>query len=60
MTDQEKDPAAQAMVAKRWAKTTPAQRKQLAKQLNEARWGAAGDKKAGKKKVDAKASKRKV
>jgi hypothetical protein len=47
MTDEEKDPIAQAMVAKRWAKTSAAQRKQVAQILNEARW--AGHKKAGGK-----------
>jgi hypothetical protein len=38
MSDEEKDAAAQSMVAKRWAKTTPKQRSELAKKLNAARW----------------------
>lgn len=49
MADQDKDPVAQAMAAKRWAKASPAQRKQVGKVLNEARW--AGHDKAGKKKA---------
>jgi hypothetical protein len=34
----EKDPAAQAMVRKRWDKTTAKQRSELARRLNAARW----------------------
>lgn len=46
MTDETaKDPAAQSMAEKRWAKTTKAQRSQVAKDLNAARW--AGHVKAG-------------
>lgn len=55
VADEEKDPVAQAMAAKRWAKTTASQRKQVAKTLNEARW--AGHKKAKAKKKGAKARK---
>ena len=36
----EKDPVAQAMVRKRWAKTTAQQRSEVARKLNEARWGS--------------------
>ena len=39
MSDEEKDAAAQSMAAKRWAKTTPNQRSEVARKLNEARWG---------------------
>jgi hypothetical protein len=38
MTDDEKDPVAQSMVAKRWAKTSAKQRSELARKMNEARW----------------------
>ena len=51
MAEQEKDPAAQDMARKRWAKTTKKQRSEVAKKLNEARWGKkpAGKAKAGRK-----------
>jgi hypothetical protein len=39
MTEKEKDPAAQSMAAKRWAKTTKQERSDVAVKLNEARWG---------------------
>ncbi len=39
MSDEEKDTAAQSMAAKRWAKTTPKERSDVARKLNEARWG---------------------
>lgn len=57
MADEEKDPAAQAMVAKRWAKTGAKERSEVARKLNEARWGKkpavkkAAKKKAAKKKA---------
>jgi hypothetical protein len=47
MSDEEKDQAAQSMAAKRWAKTTSKQRSDVARKLNEARWGK---KKTAKKK----------
>ena len=34
-----KDPAAQSMAEKRWAKTTPKQRSAYATKMAEARWG---------------------
>jgi hypothetical protein len=39
MAEKQKDPVAQSLVAKRWAKTSAAERSQVAKDLNEARWG---------------------
>jgi hypothetical protein len=45
MGKEEKDKTAQSMVAKRWAKTTPQQRSELARKLNQARWGKKGAKK---------------
>lgn len=45
----EKDPVAVAMVQKRWANTTEAQRREVARKMLEARWGKKGTKKAGKK-----------
>jgi hypothetical protein len=49
MADEEKDAAAQSMAAKRWAKTTEKQRSEVAKKLNEARWGKKGSRKKKKK-----------
>ena len=49
MADEEKDPVAQAMAAKRWSKTNAKQRSEVARKLNEARWGT--KKKGGKKKA---------
>lgn len=48
---EEKDPAAQAMANKRWAKTSPAERSEVARKMLEARWGtkATSTKKASKK-----------
>jgi hypothetical protein len=54
---QKKDPAAQSMAGKRWAKTTAKQRSEIATRLNEARW--AGHVPAGKAGKKAKAPKRK-
>jgi len=48
MPEEAKDSAAQSMAAKRWAKTTSKQRSEVARKLNEARWGK---KKAKKKKA---------
>ena len=39
LVEVKKDPVAQAMVNKRWKKTTPEQRSEVARQLNAARWG---------------------
>ena len=39
MAEEKKDPVAQAMVRKRWKKTTPEERSAVARQLNAARWG---------------------
>jgi hypothetical protein len=39
MVEGKKDPVAQAMVNKRWKKTTAEQRSEVARQLNAARWG---------------------
>jgi hypothetical protein len=47
MAEAPKDPVAQAMAGKRWAKTTAKQRSAIAVRMNEARWGK---KKPGKKK----------
>jgi hypothetical protein len=46
MAEGKKDPVAQAMVAKRWKKTTPEERSDVARQLNTARWGKKKKKKA--------------
>jgi acyl-CoA reductase-like NAD-dependent aldehyde dehydrogenase len=46
MRKSDKDPAAQSMVAKRWAKTTPEERSEIARRMNEARWGKKKRKKA--------------
>jgi hypothetical protein len=39
MAEPKKNKIAQGMVALRWAKTTKEQRSELARKLNEARWG---------------------
>jgi hypothetical protein len=39
MAEPKKDKAAQSMAAKRWGKTTPEERSEVARKLNEARWG---------------------
>jgi len=39
MTNDAKDSIAQAMVAKRWAKTTPEQRSRMARDMARLRWG---------------------
>lgn len=39
MVADDKDPIAQSLAAKRWAKTTKAERSAVAKAMNEARWG---------------------
>jgi hypothetical protein len=46
MAEDKKDPAAQSMANKRWKKTTPAERSEVARQLNAARWGKKKKKKA--------------
>jgi hypothetical protein len=51
MPDDEKDPVAQAMVQKRWDKTTAAQRSELARKMNAARWGKKPAGKVVKKKA---------
>ena len=48
MADEEKDAAAQSMAAKRWAKTTQKERSEVARKLNEARWGKKGSRKKKK------------
>lgn len=48
MAEPKKDKAAQSMAAKRWAGSTPEERSEYARQLNEARWGK---KKQGKGKT---------
>jgi acyl-CoA reductase-like NAD-dependent aldehyde dehydrogenase len=48
MTEKEKDVAAQSMAAKRWAKTSPKERSEYARKLNEARWGKKGSRKKKK------------
>jgi len=53
MAKEKKDAAAQAMVRKRWDRTTSEQRSEIARQLNEARWG----KKKGKKRGEGAAKK---
>jgi hypothetical protein len=49
MAEPKKDKAAQSMAAKRWGKTTPEERSEVARKLNEARWGK---KKRKKRRVD--------
>jgi acyl-CoA reductase-like NAD-dependent aldehyde dehydrogenase len=39
MPIKEKDEAAQSMAKKRWANTDPEERSEVARRLNEARWG---------------------
>ena len=48
MAEEEKDAAAQSMAAKRWAKTSPKERSEYARKLNEARWGKKGSRKKKK------------
>ena len=45
MDDIKKDPAAQSLVARRWARTSAKQRSEIARKLNEARWGNAAKRK---------------
>ncbi len=46
MAEEKKDAAAQSMAKKRWKKTTPEERSEVARQLNAARWGKKRKKKA--------------
>ncbi len=46
MAEDKKDPVAQELVRKRWAKTTQNQRSEIARKLNEARWGKKRKKKS--------------
>jgi acyl-CoA reductase-like NAD-dependent aldehyde dehydrogenase len=45
MSEEEKNAAAQELANKRWAKTNPTQRSEVARKLNEARWGKKGSRK---------------
>jgi cell division protein FtsL len=51
MAEKPKDPVAQAMVEKRWAKTSAKQRSEIAVKMNEARWAKKKAKKMSRKTV---------
>lgn len=55
MADEEKDEVAQALVRKRWDKTTGKQRSEVARKMNAARWAGHVAKRpaAGRKKKKA-------